>query len=203
MSAQLHALFIGSYPSYTLCPNTDKPEFAFIGRSNVGKSSLINSFTGHKKLAKTSSTPGKTQMINLFEVNKSWILTDLPGYGFAKVSKTSREKWDKMNRDYILLRPNLAMVLLLIDSRISAQKSDIDFINWLGENGISFTITFTKADKQSKLGVKKLIDELWKTLKTTWEVFPDYIVTSSITGEGSEDLEKHIELACTNYLSQE
>src|SRR5690606_34823513 len=123
--------------------------------------------------------------INLFEVNKSWILTDLPGYGFAKVSKTSREKWDKMNRDYILLRPNLAMVLLLIDSRISAQKSDIDLINWLGENGISFTIIFNKADKQSKLGVKKLIDELWKTLKTTWEVLPEYIVTSSITGERS------------------
>lgn len=203
MPVQLHSLFIGSYPLYTLCPSTEMPEFAFIGRSNVGKSSLINSFTGHKKLAKTSSTPGKTQTINLFEVNKSWILTDLPGYGFAKVSKTSRDKWDKMNRDYILLRPNLAMVLLLIDARIPAQKSDIDFINWLGENGISFAITFTKADKQSKLGIKKLVDELWGTLKTTWEVFPDYIVTSSVTGLGMEDLQKHIEVACANYNAQE
>jgi GTP-binding protein len=203
MSGQLHSLFIGSYPLYTLCPNSDMPEFAFIGRSNVGKSSLINSFTGHKNLAKTSSTPGKTQLINLFEVNKTWILTDLPGYGFAKVSKTSRDKWDKMNRDYILQRPNLAMVLLLIDSRIPAQKIDIEFINWLGENGISFTITFTKADKQSKLGVTKLVDEFWKSLKDTWEAFPDYIVTSAMTRDGTEDLHKIIEIACKNYLEQE
>lgn len=203
MSGQLHSLFIGSYPLYTLCPSTEMPEFAFIGRSNVGKSSLINSFTGHKNLAKTSSTPGKTQLINLFEVNKSWVLADLPGYGFAKVSKTSREKWSKMNRDYILLRPNLAMVLLLIDSRIPAQKIDIDFINWLGENGISFTVTFTKADKQSKLGIKKLVDEFWKSLKDSWEVFPDYIVTSANTHDGTDDLHKIIELACSNYLQQE
>ena len=199
----MQALFIGSYHLYTLCPSTEMAEFAFIGRSNVGKSSLINSFTGNKKLAKTSSTPGKTQCINLFEVNKSWILTDLPGYGFAKVSKTSREKWHKMTRDYLLLRPNLAMVLVLIDSRISAQKSDIDFINWLGENGISFTITFTKADKQSKLGLQKLVDELWESLKSTWEVFPEYIVTSAISGQGNDDLQKYIETACANYNEQE
>lgn len=179
------------------------PEFAFIGRSNVGKSSLINNLTGYKQLAKTSSTPGKTQLINLFEVSKSWILADLPGYGFAKVSKTSREKWDKMTKDYLRNRENLAMVMLLIDSRIPPQNSDIEFINWLGENGLSFTLAFTKADKQSKNATEKLLAEYWKLLKESWEVFPSHIITSSVSGMGRDELIESIEIACSNYMEQQ
>jgi len=203
MPGQLPSLFVGSYPAFTKCPESRMPEFAFIGRSNVGKSSLINNLTGHKQLAKTSSTPGKTQLINLFEVSKSWILADLPGYGFAKVSKTSREKWDKMTKDYLRHRPNLAMVMLLIDSRIPPQNSDIEFINWLGENGLSFTIAFTKADKQSKNATEKLIGEYWKVLKTSWEVFPNHVITSSVSGTGRDEMIEMIEIACSNYMEQQ
>jgi GTP-binding protein len=136
-------------------------------------------------------------------VSKSWILADLPGYGFAKVSKTSREKWDKMTKDYLRHRPNLAMVMLLIDSRIPPQNSDIEFINWLGENGLSFSIAFTKADKQSKNATEKLIGEYWKVLKTSWEVFPNHIITSSVSGIGRDELIELIEIACSNYMEQQ
>ncbi|MDB5273073.1 MAG: yihA [Chitinophagaceae bacterium] len=203
MPGQLPSLFIGSYPVFTKCPESRMPEFAFIGRSNVGKSSLINNLTGYKQLAKTSSTPGKTQLINLFEVSKSWILADLPGYGFAKVSKTSREKWDKMTKDYLLNRPNLAMVMLLVDARIPPQKSDIEFINWLGQNGLSFSLAFTKADKQSKNATEKLLAEYWKVLKESWEVFPSHIITSSVSGMGRDELIELIEIACSNYMEQQ
>lgn len=203
MSGQLPSLFIGSYPTFNKCPDSRMPEFAFIGRSNVGKSSLINHLTGYKQLAKTSATPGKTQLINLFEVNKSWILADLPGYGFAKVSKVSREKWDKMTKDYLRHRPNLAMVMLLIDSRIPPQQSDLAFINWLGENSLSFSLAFTKADKQSKNATEKLVAEYWKVLKDTWEVFPTHVVTSSMSGLGRDELMELIEIACSNYMEQQ
>ncbi|HIP35249.1 MAG TPA: YihA family ribosome biogenesis GTP-binding protein, partial [Crocinitomix sp.] len=141
------AEFVISNTDIKKCPDPILPEYAFIGRSNVGKSSLINMLTNHKKLAKISSKPGKTQLINHFLINKNWYLVDLPGYGYAKVPKSQRNKFQKMINDYILFRKNLMNVFVLIDSRISAQKIDLEFMEWLGLSGIPFSIVFTKADK--------------------------------------------------------
>ena len=143
------AEYLQSEVDWRKCPAPDKPEYAFIGRSNVGKSSLINMLTNNRNLAKTSSKPGKTQTINHFLMNKTWYLVDLPGYGFAKTSKTNREKWQKMISDYLLHRENLQVVFVLVDSRLEPQQIDVDFINNLGENGLPFAIIFTKADKIS------------------------------------------------------
>lgn len=180
--------FLISSSSYKKCPKPDKAEFAFIGRSNVGKSSLINMLTNRKKLAKISSTPGKTQLINHFLINNKWYLVDLPGYGWAKASKTEKLKWENMIRGYILGRENLVSMFVLVDSRHEPQKIDTEFIDFLGEKGIPFVIVFTKADKLSKNKVSASIAAYKKKLKSTWEDLPQMITTSSSTRLGKEDV---------------
>lgn len=164
------------------------PEYAFIGRSNVGKSSLINALTQKKGLAKTSQTPGKTQLINHFLINENWYIVDLPGYGFAKVSKSSRSSWEKFIRAYLLKRENLQCVFVLIDSRLEPQKIDLDFCFWLGENGIPFVLVFTKADKQSPLKTRQNVDKFGQALLQYFEELPKQFITSSETRLGREEL---------------
>lgn len=170
------------------CPKPDKPEFAFIGRSNVGKSSLINMLTGKEGLAKVSSRPGKTQVINHFVINNQWYLVDLPGYGYAKVSKEKRTAFDKMISNYILKRSNLISLFLLIDVRIPAQELDLDFMRNLGEHEVPFSIVFTKSDKLGTTTLKKNVDAYKKTLLAEWEEFPNYFLTSAETGMGKKDV---------------
>ena len=182
------ATFTVSNSTYNKCPKPDRPEYAFIGRSNVGKSSLINMLVGNKSLAKTGANPGKTQLINHFEINNSWYLVDLPGYGYARISKTSREKWSKMIQDYLLYRENLMNVFLLIDSRIPPQAIDLDFITFLGSNGIPFSIVFTKIDKGKQREVEANIAVYKKRLLEKWEELPTIIKTSSVTHYGKDHL---------------
>ncbi|HBF89158.1 MAG TPA: YihA family ribosome biogenesis GTP-binding protein [Bacteroidales bacterium] len=180
--------FLGSFVDVAKCPNPSLPEYAFIGRSNVGKSSLINMLTGRKSLAKVSSTPGKTRTINHFIINTQWYLVDLPGYGYAKISKSEREKWTKLNTDYILKRENLVCLFVLIDSRIPPQKIDIEFLEWLGVNEIPFVIIFTKVDKISGSQWDKNINEYEEHLFKTWETLPQYIASSSVSNLGKEEI---------------
>lgn len=168
------------------CPKPEKPEYAFIGRSNVGKSSLINKLFNKKSLAKTSSKPGKTQLINHYLINKEWYLVDLPGYGYASVSKSDRDKWDKMIRKYMLTRENLISVYVLVDLRVPPQKLDLDFMEWLGLSGLAITILFTKADKLTKTATAKQLELYEKSMLETWEEMPPFIVTSAQTGKGTE-----------------
>ena len=185
--------FVISATNYKDCPQPNQPEYAFIGRSNVGKSSLINMLTGRKKLAKTSVTPGKTQLINHFMINKSWYLADLPGYGYAKVSKVEKAKWGKMNSDYLLNRTNLLTVFLLIDTRHEPQKIDSEFIQWLGENGLPFLICFTKADKLSSTQVAANIAAYKAHLEPLWDELPKMMVTSAVKHMGKEEILNYIE----------
>ena len=187
------AEFIGSYPGVELCPKPVLPEYAFIGRSNVGKSSLINMVAGRKNLAKTSSTPGKTQLINFFLINKKWHLVDLPGYGFAKVSKDKRAAFDKMIKGYLTNRPSLMTVFILVDARIPPQKLDIDFINKTGQSNIPLVILFTKTDKLSARQVTMSTESFFKELSKTWEEMPKHFITSSVSGIGKEELLLYIE----------
>lgn len=187
------AVFAISSPSYTKCPKDGRPEYAFIGRSNVGKSSLINMLTGVKGLAKTSGRPGKTQLINHFLINNEWYLVDLPGYGYAKTSKSSREKWDKMMRDYFLHREELSNVYVLVDSRVEPQRLDLEFISFLGMNGIPLTIVFTKTDKEKQREVMANIKAFKKALSELWEELPPMLLTSSLTGYGRDALLDQIE----------
>lgn len=182
-----------SSPNVLLCPKDTKPEYAFIGRSNVGKSSLINMLCNHKGLAKTSSTPGKTLLINYFIINKSWYLVDLPGYGFAKRSKTVQDQIEKMIRGYILQRQQMANLFVLVDIRLEPQKIDLDFINWLGVSGIPFSIVFTKADKLSKTRAQTNAEQWMERLKETWEELPPYFVTSAESKEGRTELLDYID----------
>ena len=186
------AEFVISNTEYTKCPKIDAPEFAFIGRSNVGKSSLINMLTNHSKLAKTSGKPGKTQLINHFHINQEWYLVDLPGYGWAQVSKTMKAKWDKMNKDYILYRPNLYNLFILIDSRIPPQKIDLEFINWAGENEVPFSIIFTKADKPKNTKIQSNIAKFKGVLKQTWDELPPTFITSSSIKLGQKEILDYI-----------
>lgn len=187
------AEFVISNSDYRKCPDTGLPEYAFIGRSNVGKSSLINMLTNNKNLAKTSVKPGKTQLINHFLINKEWYLVDLPGYGYARISKTSRTKWQKMIQDYFLKRKELINVFVLIDSRIEPQKIDLEFINFLGENGIPLSIIFTKIDKQKQREVIANIGAFKRALAETWEDLPEMILTSSVTKYGRDKVLDYIE----------
>ena len=187
------AEYLQSEVDWRKCPTPDKPEYAFIGRSNVGKSSLINMLTNNRNLAKTSSKPGKTQTINHFLINKTWYLVDLPGYGFAKTAKTNRERWKKMISDYLLHRENLQVVFVLVDSRLEPQQIDVDFINNLGENGIPFAIIFTKADKISTGKAMSNIQKLKNRLYETWEELPLMIKSSSVSGLGKEQILDYIE----------
>lgn len=187
------AEFVISSADSKKCPQSNMPEFAFIGRSNVGKSSLINMLVNRKDLAMTSSKPGKTLLINHFLINDSWFLVDLPGYGYAKVSKDSREKLRTLNESYILNRVQLTNLFLLIDSRLEPQKIDIDFITWLGENGIPFSIVFTKIDKLSKLQMTNNLKAYKEKLEEFWEKLPPIFSTSSEKGTGREPLLDYIE----------
>ncbi len=184
------------------CPTDDFPEFAFIGRSNVGKSSLINMLTNHKGLAKTSSKPGKTQTINHFVINDNWFLVDLPGYGYAGISKTMREKWVGMIDNYLNLRPNLQLVFVLVDSRLEPQANDIAFINKLGENGIPFSVVFTKTDKISKSKVGQNVATFKEKMLETWEELPPFFLTSAENTTGRDELLNYIEEICEMYHSQ-
>lgn len=182
------AEFVKSSPDYRQSPKADKPEFAFIGRSNVGKSSLINALVNKKDLAKTSSQPGKTQLINHFIIDQDWYLVDLPGYGYARVSRDNRAVWGKMIRNYILKRENLLNVYLLIDSRHSPQKIDIEFMNFLGENSVPFTIVFTKIDKQTANKTNENLRNYKNELLKYWEELPQIILTSAEKRQGLEEL---------------
>lgn len=187
------AEFIVSNSLVSKCPATDMPEYAFIGRSNVGKSSLINMLTRNSKLAKTSATPGKTLLINHFLINKEWYLVDLPGYGYAQRGKKEKEKLQKIISDYILLREQMVNLFLLIDSRHEPQKIDLEFMEWLGENGIPFSIVFTKADKLGNGKLKINVSAYLEKLKEQWEELPPHFITSSENKRGREELLDYIE----------
>lgn len=182
------AIFVKSAADVKNCPPANKPEYAFIGRSNVGKSSLINMLTGYNKLAKTSSTPGKTQLINHFLINDEWYLVDLPGYGFAKVPLKEKAKWEKMTWDYLETRENLLYVFVLIDIRIPPQKIDLEFINRLGEKEIPFKLVFTKADKVKPMEGQRNIDAFRMAMAETWQILPEFFITSAEKSKGRDEL---------------
>ena len=185
--------FITSSSNITQCPTDGKPEFAFIGRSNVGKSSLINMLTGRASLAKTSFSPGKTILINHFLINQQWYLVDLPGYGFAKRSKIMQQKFQRMIDTYVRQRETLFNLFLLIDSSITPQQIDLSFIQFLGENQVPFSIVFTKTDKSRRGSVPKNIQKFLSVLKETWEELPPYYSVSSRKNTGRDELLTHIE----------
>jgi GTP-binding protein len=185
--------FIISSAKVEQCPPADKSEYAFIGRSNVGKSSLINMITGRKKLVKVSGTPGKTMLINHFLINKEWYLVDLPGYGYAKRSKTERQKWNRMIRGYILKRQNLLTVFLLVDVRHEPQKNDLEFMEWLGLSQIPFVIVFTKKDKLNKNQQEANLRRYKNKLLESWEELPPIFIVSSKTGSGKDEILDYIE----------
>ena len=187
------ARFVISNTDIKKCPNDGKPEYAFIGRSNVGKSSLINMVTGHRKLAMTSAMPGKTLLINHFVVNDEWYLVDLPGYGYAKRSKSQNEQLEHIISSYVLEREAMTLLFVLIDSRHEPQKIDLEFFQWLGENGVPFSIIFTKADKLTKTALSSNIAAYKKRLLEDWEELPPVFITSSETGLGREDVLQYIE----------
>lgn len=188
-----NAEFVISAPMVSMCPKDSKPEYAFIGRSNVGKSSLINMLCNNRKLAKTSSTPGKTLLINHFIINKEWYLVDLPGYGFAKRSKKEINRLEQMINGYILQREQLVCVFVLVDVRLEPQAIDLQFINWLGESSIPFAIVFTKADKLNVTKVQSNIAAYKRKLSETWEELPTMFVTSSEKRQGRDELLDYIE----------
>ena len=185
--------FVVSNTDHKKCPEDGLPEFAFIGRSNVGKSSLINLLTGNKKLAKTSSTPGKTQLINHFVINDQWYLVDLPGYGYAKVSKSARSNWEKFIADYLTNTKSLMTIFILLDSRLEPQKIDLEFINWCGEKQLPFVLVFTKIDKLSSSALQRNTSKFKKEMLKTWEEMPPVFTTSSISGFGNEPILNYID----------
>jgi GTP-binding protein len=187
------AKFVTSSPRADMCPDTSEPEYAFIGRSNVGKSSLINMLTKHNKLAMTSSTPGKTMLVNHFLINDEWYIVDLPGYGYAQRGKREMEKLKNLITHYVLERQQLTCLFLLIDIRHEPQKKDLDFIHFLGENEVPFAIVFTKADKISRQTINKQTKAYLNQLKQQWEELPKFFVTSASNGMGREDILSYIE----------
>jgi GTP-binding protein len=199
------AEYLISSPDFTQCPKADRPEFAFIGRSNVGKSSLINMLADNHKLAKTSASPGKTQLINHFDMvtvadnaakneqGTRWYLVDLPGYGYAKVSQNSRRRWEQMIENYLRKRENLLNVFVLIDSRHSPQKIDLEFLNQLGKWEIPFCLVFTKADKETQKEVSKNVKDFLNAMRTTWQFLPQHFVTSAIKKLGRDKMLNYIE----------
>jgi len=194
------AKYLISSPSVESCPKPDRPEIAFIGRSNVGKSSLINMLSNNSRLAKTSATPGKTQLINHFEVlsdstkakHLSWYLVDLPGYGFAKVSQRDRRRWEQMIEGYLRKRSNLRMVFLLIDSRLQPQRIDLEFVNNLGKWRTPFVLVFTKIDKNKIAETEKNVNLFMLALKASWEAPPNFFLSSATTREGRDDILRYI-----------
>lgn len=186
------AEFVISNSRADMCPKSDLPEYAFIGRSNVGKSSLINMLTKNSKLAMTSSTPGKTLLINHFLINKQWHLVDLPGYGYAQRGKKMMEKIQKLIEHYVLEREEMTCLFVLVDSRLKPQKIDLEFMEWLGENGVPFGIIFTKADKQTINKTKQNVEFYLNTLREQWEELPPYFVSSSEKGTGRDEILDYI-----------
>ena len=189
----LSAEFVVSNTKVEKCPQDNLPEYAFIGRSNVGKSSLINMLAKRPKLAMTSSTPGKTLLINHFLINDMWYMVDLPGYGYARTSETAHRQFEKMIRDYILKRENLVCLFVLIDSRLEPQKIDLEFMEWLGENGVPFSIIFTKADKLTNGKVKDNVNKYLKKLTEQWEELPPHFVSSSEKKTGRQEILDYID----------
>lgn len=187
------ATFVCSSPDMKKCPDPKMPEYAFIGRSNVGKSSMLNMLTNHKGLAKISGKPGKTRLINHFLINEDWYMVDLPGYGFAKVSKSEVAKWDQMIRNYLMQRENLMTVFLLIDSRLEPQKNDKEFMEWLAVSQIPFVILFTKTDKMGVNQLQSNIASYKKKLLEEWEEMPQYILTSSVSKLGKDDVLAYVD----------
>jgi len=193
------AEFIKSSTKLAQCPSDGYPEFAFIGRSNVGKSSLINMITGHPGLAKISSTPGKTQTINHFLINKEWYIADLPGYGYAKSSISLRENWSKETKNYILKRETLLCLFMLIDCRVKPQESDVKFMEMLGINQVPFARIFTKSDKINTREVNKTVREHNELMLETWEELPLWFISSSVKKAGREEILKFIEQTINNW----
>lgn len=188
-----NANFVISSPDVMQCPKSTLPEYAFIGRSNVGKSSLINMLTHNPKLAKTSQKPGKTLLINHFLIDGAWHIVDLPGYGYARASQNQRDNLRRMIERYCLLREQLCNLFVLVDSRLEAQKIDIEFMNWLGEQQIPFSIVFTKADKLGRERLKENIEAYKQVLQDTWEELPPIFITSSEKNQGGEEIVNYIE----------
>jgi len=190
------ARYLISNPDYKQCPPPERPEYAFIGRSNVGKSSLLNMLTGKKSLAKISSNPGKTQLINHFEIlsagNFKWYMVDLPGYGYAKISQSSRRRWEQMIEGYIRKRENLVCLFVLIDSRHEPQKIDLTFLDQLGKWQIPFVLVFTKSDKNKPAATQRNVNAFIRSMLVTWEEPPPFFVTSSLTNEGREAILDYI-----------
>ena len=184
----LDVQYVGSYISENQCPPSKLPEYAFIGRSNVGKSSLINMLCQRKNLARVSNTPGKTQLLNYFDVNQQWYLVDLPGYGYAKVSKKQRAKFEKMIERFLSVREALQCTFVLLDSRHTLQKIDQEFINWMGANGIPFVIVFTKTDKLKDEELETNINEINQTLLTQWSELPTQFISSAKTKKGRDEI---------------
>ncbi|MBB6327088.1 GTP-binding protein [Algoriphagus iocasae] len=197
------AQFVISNSNPGNCPKPDRAEVAFIGRSNVGKSSLINMLTEKKDLAKTSQKPGKTQLINHFMINDRWYLVDLPGYGFAKVNVKVKQGWESMISTYLTKRENLCGVFVLIDSRLEPQKIDLEFLLWCGTEGVPAAIVFTKADKQSNTKTDQNIRKFLKKTQEIFEEIPDYFVTSAENGQGKDELTRFIEELVQEYESGE
>jgi len=196
----LTATFVTSSADYRQCPEPAYPEYAFIGRSNVGKSSLINMITEKKMLAKISTTPGKTRLINHFLINDEWYLVDLPGYGYARIGQSMRKKWEKVIEDYLLRRNNLMSTFILVDARLPMQENDRQMISWFGENNLHFTIIFTKTDKLSSQQLSSSLIDYQTALMSFWEELPPIILTSSKTGLGREEIISFI--VSTNRLFQ-
>lgn len=184
----LQATYIGSFPKPGLCPTDGKPEYAFIGRSNVGKSSLVNMLTGRRSLAHVSNTPGKTQLLNFYLINEAWYLVDLPGYGYAKRSKKERRGFSKIIEQYFIKRQEMYCAFVLIDSNIPPQTIDIEFINWLGEHGIPFVLVYTKTDRLSKLKLEANLHTFREALLEYWTHLPPEFVTSSKDRTGREEI---------------
>ena len=182
------AAYAGSYPSESKCPDDEKPEYVFIGRSNVGKSSLINLLTGRKNMARVSKSPGKTQMINFYLINGDWYLVDLPGYGYAKISKTKRQEWRRMVEGYLVRREQLQCAFILIDSNVSPQKIDIEFINWLGQARIPFVLVFTKTEKSKPEQLAANIENFKNRMLEEWTELPTEFMTSALSGKGKEEI---------------
>lgn len=187
------AEFVSSFVSYKDCPKSEMPEYAFVGRSNIGKSSLINMLLEKKKLAKTSQSPGKTQLINQFIVNENWHLVDLPGYGYAKVAKSKRKDFNKLINEYILHRDNLMCLFVLLDSRHEPQKNDLGFMRWLGEHQVPFAMVFTKVDKISGSAVNTNITNYKKEMLKEWEALPPVFITSSELKTGRNEILDYIQ----------
>ena len=196
-----HTAFAGSYPSVPQCPTDGKPEYAFIGRSNVGKSSLVNMLTGRKNIAHISRTPGKTQLINYYLVNGEWYLVDLPGYGYARISKSKRREWRRMIEGYLQKRQTLQCAFILLDANVPPQQIDIDFINWLGKAAIPFVIVYTKTDRLKPEELEANVREIQQALLEHWNELPQQFITSAVKNEGQEGILQFISEVNTHYFN--